>query len=80
MNKNLFGKLKNIDRNVWIQFIGESMNSIALMMLMPFFALYLKAKVDSLTHVGIAFLLTVIIKQKQPIKCNFISGGFFIPQ
>jgi MFS family permease len=58
MNKNLFGKLKNMDRNVWIQFVGESMNSIALMMLMPFFALYLKDRVDSLTHVGIVMAIS----------------------
>jgi MFS family permease len=44
---------KGMDRNVWIRFVGEGINGIAFMMLMPFFALYLKDKVDSLWLVGI---------------------------
>jgi MFS family permease len=55
---NLLKNLKSIDRNIWIQFIGGSMNSIALMMLLPFFALYLKDKVDSLTQVGIVMAIS----------------------
>ncbi len=50
--KNTFQELKAMDRNVWIRFFGETLNGIAMMMLMPFFALYLKDKVDSLVQVG----------------------------
>ncbi len=46
--KNTWRELREMDRNVWIRFIGETLNGIAMMMLMPFFALYLKDKVDSL--------------------------------
>lgn len=59
-----------MDRNVWIRFLGETLNGIAFMMLMPFFALYLKDKVDSLVHVGIVMALS-------PITASFGSmiGG-----
>jgi MFS family permease len=42
-----------MDRNVWIRFIGESINGIAFMMLLPFLALYLKDRVDHIWEVGI---------------------------
>ncbi len=42
MMKNTWRELREMDRNVWIRFIGETLNGIAMMMLMPFFALYLK--------------------------------------
>lgn len=48
-----------MDRNVWIRFIGETLNGIAMMMLMPF-ALYLKDKVDSLLQVGVIMALSPI--------------------
>jgi MFS family permease len=44
---------REMDRNIWIRFIGESINGITYMMLMPFLALYLKDKVDHLWQVGI---------------------------
>lgn len=53
MMKNTWRELREMDRNVWIRFIGETLNGIAMMMLMPFFALYLKDKVDSLLEVGL---------------------------
>lgn len=58
--KNTFQELKAMDRNVWIRFFGETLNGIAMMMLMPFFALYLKDKVDSLVQVGIVMALSPI--------------------
>ncbi|RLQ96069.1 MDR family MFS transporter [Falsibacillus albus] len=48
-----FQQLKGLDRNVWIRFAGEAMNGVAFMMLMPFLALYLKDKVDSMWLVGV---------------------------
>jgi MFS family permease len=51
---------KDMDRNIWIRFIGESINSIAFMMLMPFFALYLSEKVESLFLVGIVMAVSPI--------------------
>ncbi|RDI45908.1 MDR family MFS transporter [Falsibacillus pallidus] len=50
---NSFKNLRGLDRNVWIRFAGEAMNGIAFMMLMPFLALYLKDKIDSLWLVGV---------------------------
>lgn len=47
-----------MDRNIWIRFIGETINGIAFMMLMPFLALYLKDQVDSLSHVGIVMAVS----------------------
>ncbi len=44
---------REMDRNVWIRFIGESINGIAFMMLLPFLALYLKDRVDHVWEVGI---------------------------
>jgi MFS family permease len=61
---------KKMDRNVWIRFIGESMNSIAFMMLMPFFALYLVDKVDSLFLVGIVMAVSPIAS----VFGSFIGG------
>ncbi|UOY91551.1 MFS transporter [Ectobacillus sp. JY-23] len=58
--KKTFLELKAMDRNVWIRFLGETLNGIAFMMLMPFFALYLKDKVDSLVQVGIVMALSPI--------------------
>ncbi|MGD9676845.1 MAG: MDR family MFS transporter [Vulcanibacillus sp.] len=55
--KNLF---INIDRNVWIRFIGETINGISFMMIMPFFALYLKDRVDSIFMVGIVMAVSPI--------------------
>ncbi|MEI5906639.1 MFS transporter [Bacillus spongiae] len=49
-----------MDRNVWIRFVGEGINGVAFMMLMPFFALYLKDKVDSLVLVGIVMAIAPI--------------------
>jgi MFS family permease len=49
-----------MDRNVWIRFTGEAINGIAFMMLMPFFALYLKDKVDSLWLVGVVMAVAPI--------------------
>ncbi|KEK22396.1 MDR family MFS transporter [Bacillus gaemokensis] len=68
--KKTWRELKEMDRNVWIRFIGETLNGIAMMMLMPFFALYLKDKVDSLLQVGIIMALS-------PIAASFGSliGG-----
>jgi MFS family permease len=59
-----------MDRNIWIRFIGETLNGIAMMMLMPFFALYLKDKVDSLLEVGVIMALS-------PIAASFgaLIGG-----
>lgn len=70
MMKNTWRELREMDRNVWIRFIGETLNGIAMMMLMPFFALYLKDKVDSLLQVGVIMALS-------PIAASFgsIIGG-----
>lgn len=51
--KETWRAYKEMDRNVWIRFIGESINGIAFMMLLPFLALYLKDKVDHIWEVGI---------------------------
>lgn len=68
--KKTWQDLRTMDRNVWIRFIGETLNGIAMMMLMPFFALYLKDKVDSLLQVGIIMALS-------PLAASFGSliGG-----
>lgn len=68
--KGMFQDLKAMDRNIWIRFIGETVNGIAFMMLMPFLALYLKDKVDSLVHVGIVMAIS-------PLAASFgsILGG-----
>ncbi|MGI2762704.1 MDR family MFS transporter [Bacillus cytotoxicus] len=58
--KETWRELRGMDRNVWIRFIGETLNGIAMMMLMPFFALYLKDRVDSLFQVGIIMVLSPI--------------------
>lgn len=58
MIKSLFVPYKGMDRNIWIRFIGETINGIAFMMLMPFLALYLKDQVDSLAHVGIVMAIS----------------------
>ncbi|MFZ3589962.1 MDR family MFS transporter [Bacillus sp. DJP31] len=57
---NSFRQLKGMDRNVWIRFVGEAINGTAFMMLMPFFALYLKDKVDSLWLVGVVMSVAPI--------------------
>ncbi len=51
-NNTTWDAYRGMDRNVWIRFIGESMNGIAFMMLMPFFALYLHEQVP-MWQVGI---------------------------
>ncbi|MGE6541189.1 MDR family MFS transporter [Bacillus luti] len=68
--KSTWHELRAMDRNVWIRFVGETLNGIAMMMLMPFFALYLKDKVDSLLQVGVIMALS-------PIAASFgaIIGG-----
>ncbi|PDZ02260.1 MFS transporter [Bacillus cereus] len=68
--KSTWRDLREMDRNIWIRFIGETLNGIAMMMLMPFFALYLKDKVDSLLEVGVIMALS-------PIAASFGSllGG-----
>lgn len=68
--KKTWRELQAMDRNVWIRFVGETLNGIAMMMLMPFFALYLKDKVDSLLEVGVIMALS-------PIAASFGSliGG-----
>ncbi|CAM4199332.1 MFS transporter [Bacillus luti] len=68
--KSMWHELRAMDRNVWIRFVGETLNGIAMMMLMPFFALYLKDKVDSLLQVGVIMALS-------PIAASFgaIIGG-----
>ncbi|MGR5906616.1 MFS transporter [Bacillus paranthracis] len=40
--KNTWRELREMDRNVWIRFIGETLNGIAMMMLMPFFCIIFK--------------------------------------
>ncbi|MEE6453087.1 MFS transporter [Gottfriedia acidiceleris] len=67
---NFFKKLKGMDRNVWIRVIGETITSSAMMMLMPFFALYLEGKVDSMLKVG--FIMSI-----SPIASLFgsMAGG-----
>lgn len=49
---------RGFDRNIWIRFIGETMNGIAFMMLMPFLSLYLKDKVEHLWQVGIVMAMS----------------------
>ncbi|MBE7105938.1 MFS transporter [Bacillus cereus] len=68
--RNTWRELREMDRNIWIRFIGETLNGIAMMMLMPFFALYLKDKVDSLLEVGVIMALS-------PIAASFgaLIGG-----
>ncbi|WP_349410783.1 MFS transporter [Pseudalkalibacillus sp. SCS-8] len=51
--KETWKAYREMDRNVWIRFIGESINGIAFMMLLPFLALYLKDRVDHIWEVGI---------------------------
>ncbi|WP_408011681.1 MDR family MFS transporter [Pseudalkalibacillus sp. A8] len=51
--KETWRAYREMDRNVWIRFIGESINGIAFMMLLPFLALYLKDRVDHIWEVGI---------------------------
>ncbi|WP_261134132.1 MFS transporter [Bacillus sp. Marseille-Q3570] len=51
--KDTWRAYREMDRNVWIRFIGESINGIAFMMLLPFLALYLKDRVDHVWEVGI---------------------------
>lgn len=53
MMKETWKAYREMDRNVWIRFIGESINGIAFMMLLPFLALYLKDRVDHIWEVGI---------------------------
>ncbi len=48
---------RKMDRNIWIRFIGESINGIAMMMLMPFFALYMSDKVDHFWQVGVVMAM-----------------------
>lgn len=55
-----FNKLKDMDRNVWIRVIGEMVTHSAMMMLMPFFALYLNGKVDSMLKVGFIMAISPI--------------------
>ncbi|MBD1372622.1 MFS transporter [Hazenella sp. IB182357] len=57
MTPQFLKDLKQMDRNIWIRFAGESLNSIAMMMMFPFFALYLKDRLDSLTQVGIVIAI-----------------------
>jgi MFS family permease len=51
--KALFQDLKSLDRTIWIRFIGETMTSTAFQMMLPFFALYLKGKGNSMVDVGL---------------------------
>ncbi|WP_307410064.1 MDR family MFS transporter [Neobacillus ginsengisoli] len=46
-----------MDRNVWIRVIGETVTNSTKMMLMPFFALYLENRVDSMFKVG--FIMSI---------------------
>lgn len=57
-----------MDCNVWIWFIGEMLNGIVMMMLMFFFVLYLKDKVDLLLEVGVIMVFFLIV----------VSFGLFI--
>ncbi|MFC0188708.1 MDR family MFS transporter [Fictibacillus aquaticus] len=57
MWKNTINAYRKMDRNIWIRFIGESINGIAMMMLMPFFALYMKDKVDHFWQIGIVMAM-----------------------
>lgn len=57
----MISDLRQMDRNVWIRFIGETLNGIAFMMLNPFFALYLEDKVGSLFLVGIIMAIAPIV-------------------
>ncbi|MFC7370661.1 MDR family MFS transporter [Fictibacillus iocasae] len=57
MLKNTMQAYKKMDRNIWIRFVGESINGIAMMMLMPFFALYMKDKVDYFWQIGIVMAM-----------------------
>jgi MFS family permease len=56
----IFKKLIGMDRNVWIRVIGETVTNSAMMMLMPFFALYLENKVDSMLKVGFIMAIAPI--------------------
>ncbi|WP_245208968.1 MDR family MFS transporter [Gottfriedia endophytica] len=56
----IFKKLIGMDRNVWIRVIGETVTNSAMMMLMPFFALYLQNKVDSMLKVGFIMAISPI--------------------
>jgi MFS family permease len=72
MIKNTLQAYRGMDRNIWIRFIGESINSIAFMMLMPFFALYLNDKLDSLFLVGVIMAISPIAA----VFGSFIGGRF----
>nr|WP_198949171.1 MFS transporter [Lottiidibacillus patelloidae] len=72
MIKSTLRAYREMDRNIWIRFIGESINSIAFMMLMPFFALYLSDKVDSLFLVGIIMAVSPVAA----VFGSFIGGRF----
>ncbi len=89
---NSFKQLRGMDRNVWIRFVGEAINGIAFMMLMPFFALYLKDKVDSLLLVGIVMAVAPIasvfgtmiggkladIYGRKPVMVTSMAGNGFV--
>ncbi|WP_124727896.1 MDR family MFS transporter [Staphylospora marina] len=55
--KNMLKDLKSMDRNIWVRFFGEMVTSISFQMMVPFFALYLKSKGNSMVDIGIILSL-----------------------
>ena len=49
----MFQSLKQLDRNIWIRFLGETITGIMMFMIAPFLVLYYSDQLDSYLQVGI---------------------------
>lgn len=45
--------LKQLDRNIWIRFLGETITGVMMFMIAPFLVLYYSDKLDSYIQVGV---------------------------
>ncbi|MGM9988976.1 MAG: MDR family MFS transporter [Bacillaceae bacterium] len=73
---NSWQSLREMDRSVWIRFAGETLNGITFMMLMPFFALYLKDSVDSMVQVGLVIAVGPVMATLGSLVGGRISDIF----
>lgn len=49
----MFNALKQLDRNIWIRFVGETITGIMMFMIAPFLVLYYADRLDSYFLVGV---------------------------
>ncbi|HBQ75623.1 MAG TPA: MFS transporter, partial [Exiguobacterium sp.] len=72
----MFNALKQLDRNLWIRFVGETNTGIMMFMIAPFVVLYYADRLDSYFFFGFILASGPIISLFGGVLCGHFADHF----